>query len=152
VQGGDPGFDQGVDFWYRGVPIDIKGKGRNADIKPHYDHMVLAYQCEPVFNATAYIFCSYNFRTETVEVCGWYPRRMLHRIAKYCPVGGRRHQDNGGSWLIDEAVDQLKKYLGTFCTDDTGPGHGGRHPQCRPEGYTGIQRRGVHLPLNARYK
>lgn len=94
---GESGFDNGIDFTFNQLKIDVKTMGRTTDVRPNYTNNFLKLQ--DYFETEIYIFCSYNKNKKEVTVCGWIDKENFSKRRKYFPKGSYRTRSDGTQFI-----------------------------------------------------
>lgn len=94
---GESGFDNGIDFTFNHLKIDVKTMGRTTDVRANYTNNFLKLQ--DYFETEIYIFCSYNKNKKEVTVCGWIDKENFCKRRKYFPKGSYRTRTDGSQFL-----------------------------------------------------
>jgi hypothetical protein len=90
---GSKGFDGGVDLVLNDVSIDVKTMGRTTDVRPYYVNNFIGLQKKYVVDA--YIFASFNKKTNELTIVGWLPKTLLEEKADFFSKGSYRTRSNG---------------------------------------------------------
>ena len=120
---GSEGFDGGVDLVFNDISIDVKTMGRTTDVRPYYVNNFIGLQKKYIVDA--YIFASFNKKTDELTIVGWLPKTLLEEKADFFPKGSYRIRSNGtkfrtftdlyeikNSDLFDVvSIDDLKKQI-----------------------------------------
>lgn len=93
------GFDGGYDIALPGrdnlpVLVDVKTMRRRAPVEERYMHNFVAAQRN--LAAEAFVFCSWNWTSHVLTVCGWLPKRHLLNVGEFHKAGEIRLNDIGG--------------------------------------------------------
>ena len=105
VDGGE-GFDGGVDLVYNDITIDIKTMGRTTDVRPYYVNNFIGLQKN--YNVDAYIFASFNKRTNELTIVGWLPKKLLEKRAAFFPRGSYRTRSDGSKFRTFTDLYEIK--------------------------------------------
>ena len=90
--------DGGTDFVVFGQRLDIKTMGRSVDVALNYVNNLVASQMR--LNADAFLFASYNVKTNALTVCGWLPKPLFKKRASFFAKGQSRVRNDGSSFQL----------------------------------------------------
>jgi hypothetical protein len=79
--------DNGVDIIIGEQKIDIKTMGRNCEPKKTFINNLHGDQVRGYYKNDAYIFTSYNKKTDTLTICGWVTKEEFFERADFYPKG-----------------------------------------------------------------
>ena len=85
--------DDGVDFRYGGLTLDVKTMGRTTDVRPNYVNNLVAVQISLATDVL--IFCSLHKVKQELTVCGWLPKHLFIQRAAFFPKGATRARSDG---------------------------------------------------------
>jgi len=103
---GSEGFDGGVDLVYNNITIDVKTMGRTTDVRPYYVNNFIGLQKN--YNVEAYIFTSFNKRTNELTIVGWLPKKLLEERANFFPKGSYRTRSDGSKFRTFTDLYEIK--------------------------------------------
>lgn len=85
--------DDGVDFQYAGLTLDVKTMGRTTDVRPSYVNNLVAVQISLATDVL--VFCSLHKLKQELTVCGWLPKHLFIQRAAFFPKGSTRARSDG---------------------------------------------------------
>ena len=104
---GTDGNDGGVDFVINHKNVDVKTMTRTVPVKAHYVHNFVAYQKK--YPTDAYIFASYNKKSNIFSICGCVSKEQLQARAAFFEKGQLRYRDDGTAFPTKAPLYEIKQ-------------------------------------------
>lgn len=117
------GFDDGVDFVFHGVSIDVKTMAREFDVKNYYVNNLYASQVDGErYLNDIYLFTSINKKTNTIQFVGWITKGKVKGKAigiNFYKKGEQRTRGNGTTFEVKGDIYEVgKEALSPFISPD----------------------------------
>jgi hypothetical protein len=105
IQGGPDG---GVDCVFHGLSVDVKTMGRETPVRDRFSNNYSARQAR--YPTDVLVFCSYNWMTQGVTVCGWLTKQEFLQKATLHQGGTCARRSDGSSFTWNEDTYTVKNW------------------------------------------